>query len=200
MGYHLAGMSVTGVDIKPQPKYPFLFVQGDALEYLANHGREFDFIHASPPCQGYSVLKGLGGSDAPKLIGAVRELLIQTGKPWVIENVSGARAAMIDPVVLCGSSFGLGVRRHRLFEANFAVAPPACCHKTQPNPLDVTGSGGACSKPRLSGGGRSRKPKNLQEAQGAMGIDWLPRKELSQAIPPAYTRYLAEALLGKESK
>lgn len=202
MGYHLAGMEVVGVDIEPQPKYPFAFVQGDALEYLAAHGHEFDFIHASPPCQGYSVLKGLGGGDTPKLIGDVRELLKQIGKPWVIENVQGAASDMINPIRLCGSSFGLGVRRHRLFEMSHPIAlVPACAHHTQLEPIDVTGTGGFCKKPRTApGGGLSRKPKNLQEAQDAMGISWLGRRELSQAVPPAYTRYLAEAMMGHNVK
>jgi DNA (cytosine-5)-methyltransferase 1 len=189
-------MEVVGVDIELQPKYPFHFIQADALEYLAAHGHEFDFIHASPPCQGYSVLKGLGGGDTPKLIGSVRELLKRSGKPWVIENVQGARSDMINPIMLCGSSFGLGVRRHRMFETNPPIAlVPACAHHAQPEPIDVTGSGGFCNKPRI-GGGRSRKPKNLLEARNAMGINWLGRRELSQAIPPAYTRYLAEAMMG----
>ena len=94
MGYHLAGMEVVGVDIEPQPKYPFAFVQEDALEYLAAHGHEFDFIHASPPCQGYSHLTpAKNKGDHERMIPAVRELMIKTGKPYVIENVAGARAA-----------------------------------------------------------------------------------------------------------
>jgi DNA (cytosine-5)-methyltransferase 1 len=198
MGYHLAGMDVTGVDIDPQPKYPFTFVQGDALEYLAAHGHEFDFIHASPPCQGYSVLKRFGGGDTPKLIGAVRELLQRSGKPWVIENVQGARQDMINPIMLCGSSFGLGVRRHRIFETNPPIAlVPACAHHAQPEPVDVTGTGSFCKKPRTAPrGGLSRKPKNIKEARDVMGIQWLGRKELSQAVPPAFTRYIAEQMMG----
>jgi hypothetical protein len=132
-----------------------------------------------------------------QLIGAVRELLQLSGKPWVIENVQGAARDMINPVMLCGSAFGLGVRRHRLFETSHPVALiPACAHHTQPEPIDVTGTGGFCKKPRTTpGGGRSRKPKSVQEAREAMGIHWLGRRELSQAIPPAYTRYLAEAMM-----
>ena len=108
MGYHLAGMEVTGVDIAKQPRYPFAFAQADALEFLREFGDEFDFIHASPPCQGYSHLTPAANrGDHAKLIPAVRELLEASGKPWVIENVQGARRELRDPVMLCGSMFGL---------------------------------------------------------------------------------------------
>ena len=125
MGYHLAGMEVVGVDIEPQPKYPFQFVQADALEYLAAHGHEFDFIHASPPCQGYSHLTpAKNKADHERMIPAVRELMIKTGKPWVIENVAGARKELRDPVMLCGSMFGLRTQRHSFFETSRPVTAP----------------------------------------------------------------------------
>src|SRR3989337_2338587 len=135
MGYHLAGMEVVGVDIDPQPKYPFAFVQADALEYLAAHGHEFDFIHASPPCQKWSIITKCGGNiDHPDLIDPVRELLQRSGKPWVIENVPGS--PLRDPIMLCGTMFGLGtsrgyiLRRHRYFEipALGHVLTPTCQH------------------------------------------------------------------------
>jgi DNA (cytosine-5)-methyltransferase 1 len=121
----MAGFDVVGVDIEPQPRYPFEFVQADALEVsLAG----FDAIHASPPCQDYSVTASLHTAEYPRLIGPVRERLTTAGVPFVIENVAGARRDMRNPVQLCGSSFRLGVRRHRLFETSVPVVfvPPVC--------------------------------------------------------------------------
>lgn len=189
MGYHRAGFDVTGVDIVPQPNYPFEFVQADALEVLsllAVNGPGPDVIHASPPCQAYSTTSALHHNEYPELVDEVRALLEGIGLPYVIENVQGA--PMRNYVRLCGSSFGLGVRRHRLFETNVMLwNPPACRHDLQPEPLDVTGTGGP--------GGRHRKPKNLAQAREAMGIDWMSRKELSEAIPPAYTEWIGRRLL-----
>jgi DNA (cytosine-5)-methyltransferase 1 len=123
MGYHRAGFDVVGVDIEPQPRYPFRFVQADALEFLAAHGREFDAIHASPPCQKYCALRHLAKTeDYPDLIPETRELLEATGRPWVIENTPGA--PLRSPLILCGTMFrlrtncGAELRRHRLFESN----------------------------------------------------------------------------------
>jgi len=121
MGYHLAGFEVTGVDIQPQPRYPFRFVQADALAYLADHGHEYDAFHASCPCQLYSATQRIQGRDHPDLIGATRTALENTGRPWVIENVPGA--PLRDPVLLCGAMFGLRTYRHRLFETS--RLPPA---------------------------------------------------------------------------
>ena len=195
VGYRQAGFDdIVGVDIAPQPDYPFTFIQGDALTPPVDLG-DFDLIHASPPCQGYSTLKGLVRVEYPLLIEPVRVML--TGHPYVIENVVGA--PLMAPFRLCGSSFGLGVWRHRLFESSHppTLVPP-CSHLSCPNPLDVTGTGGRSSKPRTSpGGGLSRKPANLHEAQQAMGIDWMTRRELSEAIPPAYTRFIGEQFLSQ---
>jgi DNA (cytosine-5)-methyltransferase 1 len=196
MGYHLAGFDVVGVDIEPQPRYPFEFVQADALEYLAEHGREFDAVHASPPCQSYSVTASLHDVEYPRLIEPLRDLLRQTGLPFVIENVEGARQALNNPVRLCGSSFGLGVRRHRLFETSFPVMfPPLCAHYLQPEPVDVTGTGASRIGARMDGGGgNSRKPRNLAHAREVLGIDWMTRPELSESVPPAFTEFLGEQL------
>ena len=139
VGYSRAGFDVVGVDNRPMPRYPFTFVQGDALEYLAAHGGEFDAIHASPPCQRYSVLAAMHPDrEYPDLLQPARELLEASGKPWVIENVETApmeREANLFGfgVLLCGSMFGLGVprgylRRHRCFETSFPVPQPACDH------------------------------------------------------------------------
>lgn len=124
MGYARAGFDVTGVDREPQPRYPFAFVRGDALAYLAEHGQEYDAIHASPPCQGYSRLRHLPwlkDKTYPLLIGPCRELLERIGKPWIVENVEDAP---IGGVVLCGSMFGLSVYRHRRFASRHLLMVP----------------------------------------------------------------------------
>ena len=129
MGYYRAGFDdITGVDNKPMPRYPFRFIQADALEYLAEHGHEYDVIHASPPCQRYTRAQNASKNSGahPDLIEPIRNLLMLTKKLYVIENVIGA--PLIDPKVLCGLSFGLRVRRHRLFETNFFfLVPPDQC-------------------------------------------------------------------------
>jgi DNA (cytosine-5)-methyltransferase 1 len=183
---------VVGVDNRPQPRYPFEFHQADALTYPLDG---FDAVHASPPCQAYSVTASLHAVDYPRLIEAVRARL--TGRVYVIENVEGAAPAMANPVRLCGSSFGLDVRRHRLFETSFPVMfPPPCAHYLQPEPVDVTGTGARRIGPRPDGGGgNSRKPRNLTEARHAMGIHWMTRRELADAIPPAYTELIGQQLL-----
>lgn len=197
MGYSRGGFDILGVDIKPQPNYFFPFIQGDALEV----GRalivtdRIDMIHASPPCQAYSTTRTLHTAEYPKLIEPVRMLLDYSGLPYVIENVVGA--PLLNPTRLCGSAFGLGVRRHRLFETSWPVMfPPTCDHASQPEPIDVTGTGAQRLGPRLDGkGGNSRKPRNLTHAREVMGIDWMSRRELSEAVPPAYTEWLARDFL-----
>jgi DNA (cytosine-5)-methyltransferase 1 len=193
MGYHRAGFEVVGVDIKPQPHYPFKFVQGEALEYVREHGAEFDVIHASPPCQAYSTTKGLHSRFHPMLIDEVRLGLSLTNRPFVIENVKGA--PLLNAITLCGSSFGLGVWRHRLFESPVFFWASPCQHDLCPLPLDVTGTGGPCATRPTPGGGLHRKPRNLADARWAMGIDWMTRKELAQAIPPAYTAFIGSQLM-----
>lgn len=201
VGYHRAGFDVVGVDIARQPRYPFASYQLDAVGVLTEMVEEssirecFDAIHASPPCQAYSTTVSLHDAEYPKLIEEVRELLQATGLPYVIENVQSA--PLINPIRLCGSSFGLGVRQHRLFEIHpMIVGVPPCAHHLQPEPIDVTGTGARRIGVRTDGkGGNSRKPRNLAEAREAMGIDWMTRKELSEAIPPAYTEYIGTQLL-----
>ncbi len=197
-GWQLAGFRVAGVDIEPQPNYcGDEFIQGDALEYLADQDlSRYVAVHSGPSCQGYSVTASLHDVVYPRHIGVVRVLLAATGLPFVIENVEGARRAMRDPIRLCGSSFGLGVRRHRLFETSWPIMfPPECAHYAQPEPVDVTGTGAARIGDRLDGGGgNSRKPRNLAHARDVMGIDWMSRRELSEAIPPAYTEWLGRSL------
>lgn len=198
-GYHDAGFDVVGIDSVHQPRYPFQFIQGDALDVLNTVlPRRPAAVHASPPCQSYSTTASLHTVDYPRLIEPVRELLHSTGLPYIIENVEGARTDLREPIRLCGSSFGLGVRRHRLFEVHsFEVGMvPPCAHHDQPEPVDVTGTGASRTGPRLDGkGGNSRKPRNLAHAREAMGIDWMTRPELSEAIPPAMTKWLGLRLI-----
>lgn len=197
-GYRRAGFEVCGVDIEAQPNNPHQFIQGDALEYLAAHGHEFDAIHASPPCQGYSQLRAMHpGREYPLLIEPVRNLLKQGGKPWIIENVPGAPLQHYSDlfgthgVMLCGSMFGLGVkrgflRRHRLFELSFPVPQMPCSHKGRA--VGVYGHGGQNGKHRML---------YREEAAEAMGITWMSRDEMCQAIPPAYTEWLGRQLLSQ---
>jgi DNA (cytosine-5)-methyltransferase 1 len=191
MGHHRAGFDVVGVDIDPQPRYPFEFYQADAMTFPLDG---FDAVHASPPCQSYSVTASLHDVAYPELISQVRSRLAATDLPYVIENVMGA--PLHDAARLCGSSFGLGVRRHRLFETRpVLIGVPPCPHHLQPEPVDVTGTGGRSTRPRTPGGGEHRKPLGLEHARKVMGIDWMTRPELSEAVPPAYTQWIGDQLL-----
>ena len=191
MGYYRAGFDdITGVDNKPMPRYPFQFIQADALEYLAEHGHEYDVIHASPPCQRYTRAQNASKNSGahPDLIEPIRNLLMLTKKLYVIENVIGA--PLIDPKVLCGLSFGLRVRRHRLFETNFFfLVPPDQCKNE-----DYYVIFGNEVRERRHGEHAGRKNK-INEGRIAMGIEWMTRKELSEAIPPAYTEYIGKRIL-----
>jgi len=192
MGYDLAGFEVTGVDINPQPKYPFFFIQGGALEYVKAHGRKYDAVHASPPCQGYSHLTPIQNKGNHKrIISAVRDLLIWTGNPYVIENVAGARTELINPVMLCGSMFGLRTQRHRYFETSFPVAGAGTCDHSI-LPLLVTTASKASRQKRFLLG---MQPKTVKNAPEAYGIDWMGFRELKEAIPPAYTEFIGRQLM-----
>lgn len=199
MGYHHAGFEVVGVDINPQPHYPFEFHRADALEFVREHGHEFDAIHASPPCHDYTSLAGRTGSDGTGwLLPATRATLSQGDKPWVIENVEGA--AMRADLTLCGSMFGLSAAglllvRHRLFESNASLRPPGpdrCAGK----PVAGVYGGGPQNYANHHRGGRGVK-FNAVDARIALGIDWMTKKELNQAIPPAYTEYLGRQLMAQ---
>jgi len=215
MGYHRAGFDVVGVDIEPQPHYPFEFHQADATAMVQDvrkgcwheRGRlgpclgHFDAVHASPPCQGYSRMRHLPwlrDREYPLLIEPVRALLIQTGLTYVIENVMGA--PLVEPFMLCGLDFGLRMYRHRLFEANFLVM----CHPHQRH-REVIGHGrmlgnryshasagvtGVLPDPAGHTAGASTKA-----AAGVMGVEWMTRDEMTQAIPPAYTEFIGAQLL-----
>lgn len=203
-GYVRAGWDVTGVDNRPMPRYLLsgatAFVQADALEYIARHGHEYDCIHASPPCQRYTVAASIHNSagNHPDLVAAVRDALIGTGKPWVIENVIGA--PMGYGVVLCGLSFGLRVIRHRVFESSIMLFAPT--HRSHPKHLTT---GTLTLKRGGQGNGYSTGKGGLvcvagnnfvrQAAAEAMGIGWMTRKELANAIPPAYAFWIGKQLL-----
>lgn len=193
-GYRWSGFEVVGVDIKPQPRYPFEFIQADALSMDPAFLASFDAIHASPPCQAFTAYrrKGMGvGSGYPDLIEPVREMLRESGKPYVIENVGGA--PLIEPVRYCGSAFKLDVRRHRYFESNIVLEPPPCNHKAQ----RAGRFPGATNRAPFSRAtveiGVWRIP--LETQRKAMGIDWMALEELSEAIPPAYTDDIGEQLI-----
>lgn len=206
MGYHLAGFEVVGVDNSHQSSYPFLFKNNDALEFLLNGGHhDFDAIHASPPCQAHSVLRHAAKTKAEtyvNLIPQTRELLQWTGLPYVIENVPGA--PLEDPIVLCGSHFALGsgerqLRRHRLFETNFPIEAPSCAHVGEA--IGVYG-GGPVGRYTFGNGAkkdyynrRGGYQGTIAEKREAMGIDWMNTKEINQAIPPAYTKFIGHRLL-----
>jgi DNA (cytosine-5)-methyltransferase 1 len=209
MGYHRAGFDeIVGVDIKPQPRYPFTFVQADALEYVAAHGAEFDAIHASPPCQGYSALRclpWLRDKEYPMLIEPCREALRVTGRPYVIENVE--RAPLLNGLTLCGRMFGLPVYRHRTFECSEILLSPGhiqhdevigagrMLNDRRKGTLNSGSAKGAWGKQKIVtvAGGQCRK----SEAERALGIDWMLKPELTQAIPPAYTEFIGRQLLGQ---
>lgn len=194
MGYSLAGFDVIGVDLHPQPRYPFDFVQADALDieaYAELVGR-IDAVHASPPCQAYTRAGALrtNRADHPRLIEPTRALLRALGLPYVIENVPGA--PLLDPVQLCGTSFGLGgdgweLQRHRLFETSFHARGTACAHRLPA--ISIVGHGATkATRERLG-----RNPR-IAEKRAAMGIKWTNRDELSEAIPPAYTNHIGRQL------
>jgi DNA (cytosine-5)-methyltransferase 1 len=190
-GYARAGFDVVGVDIADQPSYPFEFHQADALDFPLDG---FDAIHASPPCQRYSALTARWGrqGDHPDLIAVVRERL--AGVPRVIENVPGA--PLRDPVRLCGSSFGLDVRRHRLFETNWPLRGEPCDHPRQTPRFPVPDRRRAG---RLSSVvpvyGNPNYAGDVELWRAAMGIAWMSATELREAIPPAYTEHIGRQLL-----
>lgn len=204
-GYQQAGFRVVGVDLHPQPNYIGEdLICGDALQtmrWLLDDREpryslsDFSGVHASPPCQAHSTLKARTRHiDHPELIGPTRELLQATGLPYVIENVPGA--PLINPVQLCGSAFGLDVRRHRLFETNFPIMSPGCSHGSQAPRFEVFEHGEWRLSPTVPvygvGGGKAK-----EHWATAMEISWMTHPELAQAIPPAFTRHVGSYLLSE---
>lgn len=212
MGYHRAGFDVVGVDIVEQPRFPFPFVLMDAMDAIQrlnrNHwyiecatedrawfGKDFAAIHASPPCQSYSAMNRAVKGDVPKLIPAVRHLLEQSGKPWVIENVEGADMRG-NIIMLCGTMFGVRVRRHRLFECSgldLVLVPPCECRNGVIR--------GKLIGHRVAGKvapGRTKPPYATEtDRRDAIGVPWMQPREARQAIPPAYTEFIGKQLIAR---
>ena len=200
MGYHRAGFEVIGVDIKPQPRYPFPFVQADALDYLLEFGDRFDAIHASPPCQAYSQSKAMNKNNPqrrihPDLVAPTRALLERIGRPWIIENVVGAPLSG-NVIKLRGNSFGLKVKRDRLFESSVLLLAPDLVPM-----VGHSGIRGALTRaPSMQRGDCDYlcvvgKNFLIDEARAAMGIDWMTSREICLAIPPAYTEWIGRQLI-----
>jgi DNA (cytosine-5)-methyltransferase 1 len=221
-GYMAAGWDVVGIDLADKSKrYPGEFIQGDALATLRRviEGMPwFDAIHASPPCQGYSIATA-GNPEArdkhQRLIAATRELLILTGLPWIIENVEQARSQMVNPILLCGRSFGLGANdedghplildRHRLFESNVPLTAPAHPKHGAEQVAGVYGGSRRSSKPNATPaddryaarherhGGYVPRSKAVQ--QRLLRIDWMTVKGMQESIPPLYAEFVGLQLL-----
>lgn len=209
MGLHRAGFEVVGVDIRAQPRYPFTFIQADALSPPVDLAG-FDLIWASPPCQAHTSLKTMHNAKThADLIPATRAMLQASGKPWVIENVPGA--PLEHSILLCGTMFGLGcddaeLRRHRLFEISTPLLAPECQHGNRP----VIGLYGGHQRNRkrtrtigvYGEGCRDSRRKNdkghpdftVEDGRKAMGVDWMTLAELCQAIPPAYSEFIGREM------
>jgi DNA (cytosine-5)-methyltransferase 1 len=182
MGYYLAGFDVVGVDIVPQPNYPFPFVQADGIDYVAQYGHTFDLVHGSWPCERYAKVTKWRGNpdDHPDLVGPGREVMQETGRPWVIENVP--EAPLRPDYLLCGTQFGLSIRRHRAFETSWGgggdLVPP-CWHRK---------------------GLLAFEHKGERAYADAMGCTWMTNLEARKAVPPAYSQWLGAQYLALEGR
>ena len=193
------------MDIDPQPNYPFEFHQADAIEFVRDHGHEFDAIHASPPCQTFSRTKTLHSNEHPDLIKPTREALIAAGKPWVMENVVGA--PLIDPIKLSGQHFNmtapdvdgvpLKLVRHRLFESNIPLAVPESFHRNAHiQTASVYGAGGGWTpKHRDNPDRRGGYIPHTDVIKRLLGIDWMTKHEMSQSIPPVFTEWVGGQII-----
>ena len=215
MGYHRAGFDVVGVDIAPQPNYPFEFHQLDAMALRQDAlngcwhespalttlpGRsalclgKFDAVHLSPPCQRFCTMTGDARGNHPDLVEGARNIARESGLPYVIENVP--QAPLINPVTLCGSAFGLRVRRHRGFESNVPIVGTEHHHAEQGRPVGVYGQHPDRKQHlRPDGTQRGTKATSAEHAGRAMGIWWMDWPELAESIPPAYTEHVGRQLL-----
>ena len=196
-GYVDAGFDVVGVDIDPQPRYPFKFVQADAIEFFANHAHQFQAWHASPPCQEHTNAQKIQGRFHLDLIPPTRRMFEEANAyrmrngiepvPYIIENVPGS--PLVDPVELCGAMFGLETYRHRLFETNWDLASQAHpVHVARTTKMGRAPVGGEYMHivGNFSGVDRGRK---------VMGMPWANRDGLREAIPPAYTQHIGRQLI-----
>jgi DNA (cytosine-5)-methyltransferase 1 len=189
MGYHRAGFVVEGIDIVRQSRYPFLMYPADAIEYVEKYGHRYDAIAASPPCQRYTRAQTLQDNDHPDLIYPTRLALQATGKPYVIENVSGAVRELADPILLCGQSFGLRTYRHRLFESNVLIRQPV--HETHTHPVAPMGRG-------IKPGEYYHAVGNFTDVELVrrdMDVPWKDRDGVRECIPPHYTEYIGAQLI-----
>ncbi|MFJ1786386.1 SAM-dependent methyltransferase [Streptomyces anulatus] len=188
-GYANAGFDVTGVDLHPQPRYPFRFVQADAIAYVLEHGAQFDVIHASPPCQHDSDCQRLQGNTHPDLIAPTRTALQATGRPWVLENVRGAVPKLDRPVMLCGPMFGVETYRHRYFETGGGLTLHQPHHPAHTVPQAKMG------RPIPPGhyGQFVGNFSGVQHARNVMGVPWMNRDGIRECIPPAYTQWIGTA-------
>lgn len=203
VGYERAGFQVTGADLVHHKRNPHPVILGDALKLAPRWIAEnFDAVHASPRCQGYTALRhAKGARGAEQDIGAFRDLMLATGLPYVIENVEEAAWDMRAPIMLCGSSFGLGaygyeLQRHRMFECNFPIVAPSCAHSGGPV-VGVYGGHARCRSAKH--GGRGTKDvwpvSHKDTASRALGIDWMTLDEMSEAVPPTYTEFIGGYLM-----
>ncbi|MCZ4122380.1 SAM-dependent methyltransferase [Streptomyces sp. H39-S7] len=190
-GYDDAGFDVTGLDHEPQPRYPFTFVQGDAVAFIREHGHEFAAIHASPPCQHDSDCQRIQGRDHPDLIAPTRAALESTGRPWVMENVKGALPKLREPVMLCGAMFGMATYRHRWFETGGGFTLTAPAHPAHIAPQAKMG------RPVPDGwyGQFVGNFSGVDLARRVMGVPWMNRDGIRECIPPAYAAWIGAQLL-----
>ncbi|WP_369378902.1 SAM-dependent methyltransferase [Streptomyces sp. cg36] len=189
-GYADAGFDVTGVDHVPQPRYPYRFVQADAIAFVLAHGAEFDVIHASPPCQHDSECQRIQGNTHPDLIAPTRTALETTGRPWVMENVSGAVLKLRAPVMLCGPMFALETYRHRFFETSGGLSLTQPDHPVHLVPQAKMG------RPVPPGhyGQFVGNFSGVDLARRVLGVPWMNRDGIRECIPPAYTQWIGHAV------
>jgi len=200
MGYHRAGFEVVGVDREPQPNYPFEFHLADAFEFVVEHGGEFDVVHASPPCQAYTGFRRVTESrfgSAPEhldLVDEVRVALERTGRMWIIENVQGSPVRT--GIIICGAALGLEhLARHRHFESSVLLFAPKCRHRENEYTIGVYGARPDGRRVSYRHHRLCRVARSLEEARVVMGIDWMEWDEITQAVPPVYTKYIGEQLM-----
>lgn len=194
MGLRRAGFDVHGVDIEPQPRFPFSFTQADAIEYVRAHGHEFDLISGGPPCQRYSLTQRIQGNEHPDLIGAFRDVAQAAGRPYLIENVEEARSLLRDPVMLCGYSFGMRTDRHRLFESSVPL-------------FELTHREHGHRKVKM---GRALQPgdryhavgnfSNVPYVRADMGVEWMSREGIRECVPPVYTEFIGRQIINQLRK
>jgi len=190
-GYADAGFDIVGVDLAPQPRYPYRFVQADAVEFIRERGAGFAFIHASPPCQFDSDCQRLQGNTHPDLIGPTRAALESAGRPWVLENVRGALPKLREPVMLCGPMLGVDTYRHRYFETGGGFTLPQLPHPAHTVPQAKMG------RPVPPGwyGQFVGNFSGVALARQVLGVPWMNRDGIRECIPPAYTEHIGRAAL-----